>query len=149
MSPPTLDIVESYYKRAEDKVTNSNRLKGEQEASLTCVDSLFGRWNNKMRSIPLNSTALDGSYTKGMESIEKITERKDKVGSSYVSTLQIISELIKKMKRNELTSFDAAKSLLSQVPLTKRSSAYIAASCGIRQFSEDAAKLNPDTNISY
>ena len=91
---------------------------------------------------------MDGSYTKGMESIEKITERKDKVGSSYVSTLQIISELIKKMKRNELTSFDAAKSLLSQVPLTKRSSAYIAAS-GIRQFSEGAAKLNPDTNISY
>jgi len=142
-----LDIGEGYYESTEFKLTVSNGIEGgDQEASQTCEDSIFARWNNKKRSTPFNSTAFNEGFTDRMESIEKSTEPKDKVGSSYVSTLQIISELIKKMNSNELTSFDAAKSLLSQVPLTKRSSAYIAASCGIRQFSQDVAKLNPDTS---
>ena len=69
-------------------------------------------------------------------------DRKDKVGS----TLQIIIQLITKLRSNELSNFDAAQSLLSEIPLLKRSSAFIAACCGKYQFSQDVMTMNPDTS---
>eukprot|EP00555_Chaetoceros_dichaeta_P013693 CAMPEP_0198264636 /NCGR_PEP_ID=MMETSP1447-20131203/16270_1 /TAXON_ID=420782 /ORGANISM="Chaetoceros dichaeta, Strain CCMP1751" /LENGTH=877 /DNA_ID=CAMNT_0043953635 /DNA_START=44 /DNA_END=2677 /DNA_ORIENTATION=+ len=157
-----LEIGEDHNESMKYKFISDDETEGEQKASNINGVSLFDPRNNKKTS---SSKAVTEEYARGMKTVENPTaewkdkigssfvstrqimnptaEWKDKVGSSFVSTLQIILQLIRKMKSNELSNFDAARSLLSEIPLTKRSSAFISASCGIRRLANDVIAMNP------
>ena len=142
-----LEISERYYESTQDKPVANNGREEERKASSIYGDSLFGPWNNTHILTPLTSKAATGEYTREMKMIEKPGEEwKDKIGLSYVSTLQIILQLIAKMRSNELSDFDAAQSLLSEIPLMERSSAFIATSCGRDRVAQDAMAVNPGTS---
>ena len=64
---------------------------------------MFGPWYNKKIPMHLVSKAATEEYNRGMKANGKVAiDRKDKVGS----TLQIIIQLITKLRSNELSDFD-------------------------------------------
>jgi len=139
-----LEIGEGHYESTKYKLIADNEREGEQKASNIYGVSLFDPWNNNKRS---SSKAATEEYRGGKKPVEKpVTEWKDKVGSSFVSTLQIVLQLITKMNSNELSNLDAAQSLLLEIPLTKRSSAFVAASCGIHRLAQDVLAMNAGTS---
>jgi len=135
-----LEIGEDHNESMKYKFISDDETEGEHKASNINGVSLFDPRNNKKKS---SSKVVTEKYARGMKTVENPILEKDKVGSSFVSTLQIILQLIRKVKSNELSNFDAAQSLLSEIPLTKRSSAFISASCGIRRPAQDVIAMNP------
>jgi len=136
-----LEIGEDHNESMKYKFIADDEREGERKASNIYGFSIFDSQNEKKRS---SSKVVIDEYARRVKPVEILaTGWKDKVGSSFVSTLQIILQLIRKMRRGELSNFDAAQSLLSEIPLTKRSSAFISASCGKRRLAQDVIAMNP------
>jgi len=84
--------------------------------------------NNKKRSISINSKGCDERKAQ-IASKQMRAEYRD--GFTFVSTLQTISKILKQLQNDEISNYDAAWSLLLEIPLSERSRAFIAAACGM------------------